>query len=258
MARVGAGTGRRASPPCCWNSCARPSSSDDHFARALCHLKEGHIASAMKEFDDANRERPDGCTLAYLAFCQSLSGQHRTAAKLYEEAARNYGFAPAWVRNNRAHSLIQAGPTPDRLREARAEAAAALELDPRLRSARLNRADARFRLSMVEPDPLASDLECLEDIETVMRDPPYTPDLYVKAAAMTARFGGGREECCARAVGYLAEAVKLGRSPRSFGADPIFSKSLAGRADFQTVLKQTRSRAFPARPQPAHRLAASG
>jgi hypothetical protein len=213
-------------------------SAADPFARGVEHLKSGHVSAAMKDFDDANKERPDGPNSAYLAYCLSLSGQQRAAATLYSQAMRQHGFQAAWVHNNYAHALLQAAPTPGILREAEAEAAAALIASPNLRPARLNRTYARFRLTLTDPTARAVDREVLSDIEVMMREPPYTGDLYSKAAAMTVTFGGGQDENLNRAVRYLEEAVKLGRSPLAIKTDPIL-RPLHGRADFQRILGLT-------------------
>ncbi len=216
---------------------AQPATADEFFARGMRNLKAGYVASAMKDFDDANRLRPDGPSTAYLAHCQSLSGQDRAAADLYRKAIRDHGFGPAWVHNNRANSLLQAAPTPDKIREAAAEAEAALALAPALRPARLNRAYARFRLSLAGPTAAVPDPGALADIEAVMSEPPYTADLYAKAAVMTAAFGEGRPEHKTQAVAYLEGAVRLGHPPKAFESDPLLRRHLAGRPDFQRILE---------------------
>ena len=70
------------------------------------------------------------------------------AVELYRRAIGEHRFAPAWVRNNLSRALAQHRPTAANLRAAEAEAAEALALEPGLRSARLNRANARFRLAL--------------------------------------------------------------------------------------------------------------
>jgi hypothetical protein len=198
----------------------------------------------MKDFDDANRLRPDGRNTAYLAYSQAVAGHQRPAADLFKRAEVEYGFAPAWVRSNRSFSLTRAAPTTDRLREAEAEASAALQESPGLRPARLNRCYARFLLRLSCEKDAPPDPEALADIEAALRVPPYTPDLYRDAAVMTVTFAAGGAECESRAVAYLEEAVKLGHPARPLGSDPVLRRHLGGRPDFTRLL------ALPAPPTP--------
>jgi tetratricopeptide (TPR) repeat protein len=215
----------------------RLTAPDELFVRGLRHLKTGDVAPAMKDFDDANRAQPNGRNTVYLAYCHALSGQHRVAAGLYREAIQKYGYSAAWVHTNWAHSLTQAAPTVDQLRAAAAEADKAVRLDPTLRAARLNRAYIRFQMSLTDPKANRSDPESIADVAAVMREGPFSAELYYKAAAIIVTFGGASEECHAQAVRYLAEAVKLGRPPQTLAANPIFRQHLRGRSDFQKLLE---------------------
>jgi hypothetical protein len=212
-----------------------PPIGDRHFVAGVEYLRDGYVSAAMREFDESNRTRPDGQNLAYLAYCQALAGQDAAAAGMYRQAIRDHNFAPAWVHNNLARSLLQAASGAAGLREAEAEAGAALALSPGLRPARLNRACARLQLALSRPKAVAPDPELVADVADAMREPPHTADLYSTAAALVVTFGGGRDECHARAVGYLEGAVYLGRPPGALAADPVLRR-LAGRPDFQHLL----------------------
>jgi hypothetical protein len=215
----------------------KPSTPDALFERGCEFLRAGDVAAAAKDFGDSHRARPDGRTAAYLAYCLARSGNHAAAAALYEEAVTTHGYQQTWARSNWSYSLTQSGPAPNQLRRAIDEATAALNLEPGLRAARLNRAHARFLLNGARKTRTLSDPECLADLEAVLATGPYTADLYYKAALILTASAAGQEDRLARAVGYLREAVKLGREPRLLGEDPWLRPHLSARQDFGELIK---------------------
>ncbi|VTR95693.1 serine threonine protein kinase : Putative uncharacterized protein OS=Gemmata sp. Wa1-1 PE=3 SV=1: Pkinase: TPR_11 [Gemmata massiliana] len=216
---------------------AKPTTPDEFFQRGCEFLRNDDIASALKDFSDARVARPDGPSTAFLAHCYARSSNHKVAATLYKEAAKDFAYNKAWVHSNRANSLIRMG-TLDDFREAITEATAALKLDPALRAARLNRMQARFLLDLdPKTEVLKNPDECLADLEAVMAQGPYTVDLFHKAAHVMAAAEYGHEERCARAVGWLRESVKLGYDAKILAQDPVFRVHLTGRADFAEVTK---------------------
>ncbi|VTT96889.1 serine threonine protein kinase : Putative uncharacterized protein OS=Gemmata sp. Wa1-1 PE=3 SV=1: Pkinase [Gemmataceae bacterium] len=223
---------------------ATPRTADEFFARGLGHLRAGDTGAAASDFGAANRRVPSGRTSAYLAYAHSLDGFSFQAEAAYRRAI-DQGFAPAWVRNNLAHDLLQLGSRAQ-VQQAIDEANAALRLDPNLLPARLNRAMGRLKLSVADPDTYPYSPEALADIEAVMRHPVESANLYSVAAHVTARFGADRDDCRARAVGYLREAVRLGRSPASLSVGPTFAV-LQGRPDFMELFS------LSAGPVPARR-----
>jgi len=212
---------------------AKPQNADEHIARGLRYLKADDFPPAMSEFGAAYRLSPDGRICAYFAY----SLQDQPAAQEFYQKAKAAGFSPAWVHNNLARALNLSG-LPEQLQEAVIEANAALALDPGLKAARLNRADARYKLSLrhMEASPVSP--ESIADIEEVMRAPQETVLLYHKAATITVKFGGDREDCRARAVMYLKEAIRLGRKPEDLASDPVF-RPLVAYGDFNQLLGLT-------------------
>ncbi|WP_439628182.1 serine/threonine-protein kinase [Gemmata sp.] len=223
---------------------ATPKTADEFFARGLRHLRTGDTGAAVSDFGAANRTSPSGRTSAYLAYAYGLDGFHFPAEAGYRRAM-GQGYAPAWVHNNLAHDLLQLG-SKAQIQSGIDEANAALALDPNLLPARLNRAMGRLKLSVADPDTYPYSPESLADIEAVMRHPAESANLYVAAAHVTARFGADREECRARAVGYLREAARLGCPPNSFTNNRAFA-AYKDRADFRDVVS------LPAVPAPARR-----
>jgi hypothetical protein len=211
-----------------------PSTPKDLFERGRERLKAGDVASAAKDIDDAHRMRPDGPSTALLAYCRARSASHLMAAVLYQQAIAQHGYDVAWVRNNRAYSLIQCG-TRENLRLAVEESTVALQLDPNSRAARLNRATARFKLNLDPKSQTLADPECLADLDAVLVTGPFTADLCYNAALILTASGSGQEDRYTRAIGYLRDAVALGKPPRHVAQDPILLKHLAGRPDFQQV-----------------------
>jgi eukaryotic-like serine/threonine-protein kinase len=209
-----------------------PSTPEEFFARGIKFLKTGDTAAAMKDFDNARRTRPDGRSIAFMAYCQNRTGIHAASAALYLKAIEDYGYNVAWVHCNRAYSLIQCG-TPEDLRLSIEEANAALALEPCLRAARLNRVYARF-LSGLDPktQTVADPESCLADLNAVMSEGPYSADLYFRAARILTAAGAGREDRYAQAVAYLREAVLRGRNPKLLAQEPVFRVHLTSRKDF--------------------------
>jgi tetratricopeptide (TPR) repeat protein len=230
---------------------ATPHAADEFFARGLRHLRSGDFGAAVSDFGAANRKAPSGRTSAYLAYAHGLDGFHFQAEAWYRRAL-GQGYAPAWVHNNLAHDLLQLG-SKAQAEQAIDEANAALKLDPNLLPARLNRAMGRHRLSVADPATYPYSPEALADIEAVMRHPVDSAPLCVMAAYITARFGADREECRARAVGYLREAVRLGCPPTSLAKNLAFD-ALKERPDFRALGSVL---AAPP-PEPRPRYAAAG
>src|SRR5207248_9181682 len=101
----------------------------------------------------------------------------------------------------------------------------------------------RFQLNLDQTALTLADPECLADLEAVMAGGPPSAELYYTAAVILAASAAGRENDCARATGYLREAVQLGCNPRRVAGDPILKAHLSHRPDFQDVLNLP-----PARP----------
>jgi len=205
----------------------------------------------MDAFDAADRERPDGRSMAYIAYCLAKLRDYSGAAACYERARVVCGYEAAWARNNRAYALIQQR-SPEYLRQAAAEAEAALGLDPDLCAAHLNRAYARF-LGVWIGNPKGwptEDLKLVEDARFVLRTGPKTAELFFTAAQIVLTFGGGTEAARTEAVGYLNASVGLGRSPKSLAADPVFKAQLSGREDFRRVTALPEPNSLPTSPGP--------
>jgi tetratricopeptide (TPR) repeat protein len=223
-------------PPPAGGVRVKPSTAEEPFARGLEYLRTGALGPATADFELARRLRPDdGRTTAYLAYCRSKVPDHAGAAALYEEAVAVRGYDAAWAHCNWAYSLTRPGARSNQLRLAIAEATKALRQESNLRAARLNRASARYMLNVHPKARTLDDPECVADIEAVMSGEPRTADLCYKAAVILA--ASGREDQVTRAVGYLREAVRLGRPPAPLARDPVLRTHLSGRPDFQELTR---------------------
>ena len=213
-----------------------PSTPEGFFERGVEYLRRGDIAAATRDFGDAQRSKPNGQYIAFLAYCNSLTGIHQGAATLYLDAIEKYGYNTAWVHCNRANSLIQRG-SPQDLRLAIEEADAALKIEPDLRAARLNRVYARF-LSDLNPRTMtiANPEDCMADLDAIISVGPYSADLYYKMALILTAGAADREDRFTRALAYLHEAVQRGRNPRRFAQEPVFKAHLKGRKDFEQLI----------------------
>jgi tetratricopeptide (TPR) repeat protein len=222
----------------------KPTTAEEFFERGCEFLRNDDPAAAMKDFGDSYRAKPDGRTHAFIAYCRAKSGNHQDAVALYQHAIRNHGYAEAWVHCNLSNSLLRCG-TKEELRQAITEATIALEMDPTLRAARLNRAWAKYLLNF-DPNTqtLKNPTDCLADLAAVMSADPRTADLYHKAALIRVAGGAGRDADRNQAVSYLREAVRLGKDPKSFADNPVFKAHLSSK-DFAELATLTRGKPEP-------------
>jgi tetratricopeptide (TPR) repeat protein len=214
----------------------KPATADEHFEQGVAYLNDNDITPAMSEFGSAYRLEATGRNAAYLAYSYGYN-QFPSAVQFYREAIAK-GFEPAWVHNNLARAVIEERSLPENYRAGLLHANKALELDPKLTAARLNRAVAWYRLRLAKVGDEIADAQVIADIEAGVQQQPNSMGFYVLAAQATVLFGGEREEAQARAVGYLKRAVELGRKPSSFENDPVLAP-LKPRPDFQQLLELT-------------------
>jgi serine/threonine protein kinase len=215
---------------------AKPTTAQNFFDRGQKLLGEHDYQGARADFDKARTLREDGPTLAYLAHCMAVLDQPQTALEWFGEAIERYGYSAPWVHCNRAYCLTRVRPTTAEYELAVHEATIALKADPDLRPARYNRAFARYHLNReyLKTGRPADWTDCLADIEGVMKSGDFDADLYYEAALILTAGAAGDEARFARAVGYLADAVSLGRPPGSFARD-IGLGPLKVRPDFNQL-----------------------
>ena len=176
-----------------------------------------------------------------MGYARTLAGKHDKAVGHYWQAIDEFHYDEAWVRNNRAYGMIRnAVNQPRELGPALAEAEAALGLDPDLRAARFNRAYGRFFQALDQKSWTLADTGALAEIDRdlapFLHDGPAAPDLYFLAAQVGAASGGADPARLATAVTHLRRAVELGYPVRMLPYDPVFSRHLGRRSDFQAVL----------------------
>jgi serine/threonine protein kinase len=224
-----------------------PTTAEEFFERGCDFLRrhKPDYTAARADFNTSNGMAPDGRTTAFEAYCDGRNGASRASATLYQDAIRKYGYKEAWVYCNLADSLIHCGTRED-LRQAIAAATTALEMDPNLRAARLNRAYARYHFDL---DPtthtLKNPADCLADLDAGMADAPPTAELYYMAALIRAASSEGRDADRKQAVIYLREAVGLGRDPTTLTKNPVFRVHLNGRDDFIQLTTLSRKTSVP-------------
>jgi len=241
-----------------------PKEPHEFFARGVRLLKEGNRKAAFSCFEHAvlgPDGKPDGRTLAYLAYC---ADNPRLAMGHYAAAIEN-GYDGAWVRNNYAYSLFAVAQTrrtyaPQELKAARDDrrkaiddATAAIGKDKTLRAAYYNRAYARFRLkfdvttlTLDDPDGL-----CAADVEQVMaRRGPVNAELFYIAAEILLTTDPGRPDYRDRVFDYLNRAVDLGKPPMAFAGDEVLAKYLTYDSRFQELTR--RAAVAPPKSPPAN------
>jgi hypothetical protein len=219
-----------------------PVTADDFVGRGFHWLNADPAdpIGAYGDFSRAFRLRPDGRTMALMGYARSKGGYHQDAVHLYTSAIEEHRHGPAWVRNNRAHAILQNNlNNPEHLDRAVAEADVALQLDPNLLAARYNRAMAQFLTHRHRTTLRPNDRTVLDAIERDLAavleahpDDLRTHKLTAQVLATPEWADAARLE---RAREHLAAAVALGQSARSAANSPtlrglISEEALAARA----------------------------
>ena len=214
-----------------------PATAKEFFDRGVRRLAEGKGYDARLDFIEAQRKRDDGPTQAYLGYCFALDRSTADALHRFDAAIDRYGFAPPWVRCNRAYCLTRSNPKPEDYLRAVDDATLALDADPTLRPARYTRAYAQYYVNV---DKVKAGLPvdwagCRADIREVVKSGPCDAELYYRAALIFVAGADGDETLLAQAVEYLREATANGHPPAALRGDPSF-KPLFGRPAFNQIL----------------------
>jgi tetratricopeptide (TPR) repeat protein len=189
--------------------------------RAL--LGQGEVQEALWAFRDAAAApRPDGQTLACLAYCYAWLGHHGAAEMeadktLAQEDVPSADFKPA-VYNNRAFSRLQTG----KLDEAGADLARVFALaDPAPATAYYIRALVAYQIWLRTPQPPLPDA-IFRDLDVALRRLGNSPELLYDAAlfhAWTSTKPGDEGE--QKTLAYLYRALRAGLDPARVGREPI-------------------------------------
>lgn len=223
--------------------------ADQHFDRALT-AKRDHAASwfgrgrtrlaqdeftlAMICFDNSQRLRPDGATLAAMAYCRSRLRQHREAVVMADKAMEN-GFVTAEILNNRAYSLLRIGDLSNKVE---ADLKKALELKPDLLAAHYNRSWFTY-LKWLQSPSVALPANALVDMRYVLDRAAPTADLYrdaflIFAAAST----NPADEGAQKAVEMLTLSHARGGEVADLANEPLVHlKKLNTNPGFQAIVR---------------------
>lgn len=206
-----------------------PATADEFIARGLQFIAKNDSNAAFADFERAHKLRPDGRSLALMGYAWSKRGRHSHAMPFYTKAIAEFGYGPAWVRNNRACGMIQDHLNdPVALAEAEAEAQAALALDPNLRPAQYNRARARFLSHLdrkgwrLNDQPLLDAIE--RDLASVHADHPNVARLHVLIAQVLAVPDWADAQRLDRARGHIKSAIALGLPAKTVTGDPMLRR----------------------------------
>jgi tetratricopeptide (TPR) repeat protein len=211
-------------------------------------LRQAKVDEAAQDFRDALGDDPDGPTLASLAYSRLLQGNN-VSARIFSEEAEKKGYINAAMLNNRAWSRINSSPQWGQMM---AELDRALELDPNLQAAYLNRALCRIQLTWDHPIPPDS----IADIEKAIalgKDTDTRAELFVLAAKFHAYAAvhdrAGRQAHLEKAIDHLLRAIDLGQDLRLFCGQllPPPRDLLQAHPRWREVTKRQRGERRPAR-----------
>jgi tetratricopeptide (TPR) repeat protein len=209
---------------------AEPATADEFFARGLQFLHAGQYPQALRDFASANEMKRDSRSLAYLAYCHALTGQHKKAVEQGIEATR-HGASSAAVYNNIGHSrclLTQYDRALSHLDRA-------IQRDSNLREAYYNRAFARHRIS-IRNGKVAPDLRAVQDIDQVVHHKPLTAHICYLAACIYARASTHDPKFADQAAHYVSESIRMGTSRRMIEHDKVLIQSIGGNPKFREAL----------------------
>jgi tetratricopeptide (TPR) repeat protein len=157
--------------------------AEDYFNRGRVLLALENTREAINCFLQAHEahladDRPHGPTLAYLSYCYSIRGEHRTAAAFGEQALKA-DYRTAAVLNNLGHARLRQADADRADQGKRAEVwellSEAIRLDPNGPAAYRNRAEVVFRPALTDQKIPVSD-DALLDVEAAValsREPEF-------------------------------------------------------------------------------------
>ena len=196
---------------------AEPDNADFLFLRGQARQHLGDFDGAAADYNSSAAKTPRGIILASLAYCRAQSHFYKDAAH-WGQRAIDAGFNTAEVHNNLGFSLMQLGS----LDAARHHLDAAIVLNPSLQAVYFSRA----KLGLREALKGASAAVAVADAEAAVRLGPISAELCLDAARLHALEPENPHRDDA-VVGYLAQALRLGSSPRDIRAEPLFAPYLA-------------------------------
>ena len=232
---------------------ADPNNLSARFARAQAHQQLGDFDLALQDYQEADKQSPDGRIKAALGYCLNRTGNDRGADVCYGLAIE-LGFGNAEVFNNRGYGFRKL----NRLKEARESLDRAIGLDPRLQAAHHNRALVAYTFALTKKNqlnPTAKDKEIYRDLESGIADAQAaiklgspSAELYFDAACLCALAAMVDPDWVSVAMQHLEQAVERGIDPKECINDRVLTP-LQNEPSFQKLANRPR----PERPLPATR-----
>jgi tetratricopeptide (TPR) repeat protein len=167
-----------------------------------------------------------------MAYCYAKQKSHGLAETMARRAIESGEDTPA-VRNIRAYSLFQKANYKDALDELEV----LLERSPNFRAARYTRALLYNREGRTSG--------AVADIEYVLAAEPRSSELCADAARIYAKACVNNKAFRTKALGMMAEAIRLGKDPTSLRRDTVLRRHLETAPEWEGVLSATPGKAVP-------------
>jgi serine/threonine protein kinase/Tfp pilus assembly protein PilF len=209
---------------------ADPRLAQAYYARGRAYQQLGQFASALDDYQRADRLAPDGRTAACIGYCLNRTGHHRLAIEEYQRAI-NAGYCEAEVFNNQGFSYLQSNEP----RKARPVLDQAIERNPSLQAAYFNRALVELNSPPALSRPPPKD--ALADIRRALDLGPGTADMYHTAARLCAIAIHVDNDPAWReaALHYARQAADYGLPPKLLASDNLF-RPLSNDPQFQELV----------------------
>ncbi|HVS37727.1 MAG TPA: protein kinase [Gemmataceae bacterium] len=207
------------------------------------------FSEAVSDLQQAERLQSDGPTAALLGYCISQTDPH--AALLWYDRAVAAGYKSAALYNDRGFSRLHC----NRVADAAQDIEAALQLEPNLQPARVNRWLVVLRLhTSAKAAPVSE--STLADLQQAVELGLGSPVLCLSAArvfAAAAKAGHPSNPtiCAAQTLFCLQKAIEAGATPATIQNDPLFNDVLKDVPEFRTLV-QLRNWPAPSLTAPAH------
>ncbi|MBX9626208.1 MAG: hypothetical protein K2X82_20585, partial [Gemmataceae bacterium] len=212
-----------------------PQTAEEFIARGRQRAAANRPEGALADFEAAAALDPGPRPLALLAYVHTGKGNWQLAID-FGLAAIKAGATSAAVYSNLGWAYLR---RPSEQRPALVYLDEAVRIDPEFIPARLNRAQARYRLTM-GADWRLPNLGSVDDLRVVLAANPEAAEVYFLAARVWAASAHLDPDLRDEAVRHLGVATRLGDDPTRFQDEPVLKEHLAGHPVFDQFARMAK------------------